>query len=112
MPIRLRWAISWMRSRHMPRGRNCGCGTHVALRALLLHGLDERRVGQRVGLAVEAEDRPPAGGGAPAWRLGGAEDGEDGEPEEDERRKTSKHARPVYNARPRAARGAGHGRRL
>ncbi len=92
-------------------------GHDVALRALLLHGLDERRVGQRVGLAVEAEDRAagrrrrrrrrrPLGRGGhglgrralPCGGLDGAECGDERKSQEEDRGVARTHGHPVYIA--------------
>ena len=100
-------------------------GHDVALRALLLHGFDERRVGKRVGLAVEADDqsagrrrrrgRCPLGRGGHglgrrALRCGGldgAEHGDDRKREEQDRGRARRHGHPVYIAVPRGARAGG-----
>ena len=93
--MRLRWAISWMRRRHMPLGRYSRQRRDVALRAVLLHGLAEGRVGPVVGLAVESENDALGCGGlvlgileplhGRAGSAGGQEEGRQGRGENEGR---------------------------
>ena len=78
-------------------GQVLGLRRDVALRALLLDGLDERRVGQRVGLAVEAEDDGPRRG---SGGLRGAEGRDEREGEKQEGKTTSQHHQTSLQRRP------------
>ena len=95
VPMRLRWAISWMRRRHMPRGRYWGCGGTWHFEHCFWIVSTKAASGSVSGLPSRPRMTAPAGGAgacaAPKAATNGRESSRRGRP----RRSIT---RPVYNA--------------